>query len=142
MDSIQQLMHIYLSGEEIYEPGDVIIEEGSTGDWIYIILEGQAKVTKRTGAGIVTVDKLKKGAILGEMALLGKAQDRRSASVIAAESPVRLGVLDFQLLLRDYESLSPQLRSLIDALVRRLKESNERVAALVVAANQKGQGTP
>jgi len=134
---IAQLMHLYISGEETYDSGDIIIEEGSTGDWIYIIQEGQAKVTKRTAAGIVAIDTLKKGAVFGEMVLLGKNQEKRSASVVAADGPVKLGVLDFQLLLRDYDSLSPQLRSLIDALVRRLKETSERVAALVVAANQR-----
>jgi len=60
--------------------------------------------------------------------------------VIAAEGAVRVGVLDFQQLLKDYESLSPALRSLISALIRRLKEVNEKVAAFVVAANQKGRG--
>ncbi len=134
---IHQLMQIYLSGEETYESGEIIIEEGSTGDWIYIILEGQAKVTKRTEAGILTLETLKKGAIFGEMALLGQSQERRSASVIAADGPIKLGVLDFELLLRDYESLSQQLRSLIHTLVTRLKKSNERVAALVVATNLK-----
>ncbi|MBW1779975.1 MAG: cyclic nucleotide-binding domain-containing protein [Deltaproteobacteria bacterium] len=138
---IQQLMQIYLSGEETYESGEIIIQEGSTGDWIYIILEGQAKVTKRTEAGILTLDTLKKGAIFGEMALLGQSQERRSASVIAADGPVKLGVLDFELLLRDYESLSHQLRSLIHTLVMRLKKSNERVAALVVAGNLKRRQT-
>ena len=137
---IQQLVQIYQSNEETYESEDIIIEEGTKGNWIYIVLEGQVKVTKRTEAGILTLDTLKKGAIFGEMALFGKSQDERSASVIAADGPVRLGVLDFQLLLRDYESLSPQLRTLIDALVKRLKESNEKVAAFVVAANQKSRG--
>ena len=136
---IQQLIQAYLSNEETYESGDIIIEEGSTGNWVFIVLEGKAKVTKRTDVGTVTIDTLKKGAIFGEMALFGKSQDKRSASVIAADGSIRLGVLDFELLLKDYESLSPQLKSLIDALVRRLKESNERVAALVVAANQKNR---
>ena len=87
---------------------------------------------------IVTIDSLKKGAIFGEMGLFGKAKAERSASVIAADGAVKVGVLDFQQLLKDYESLSPALRSLITALIRRLKRANERVAAFVVAAKQKG----
>ena len=137
---IHQILQIYLSSEETYESGEVIMEEGTSGDWIYIILEGQAKVTKRTAAGIVTMDTLKKGAIIGEMALFGKTQAERSASVIAADGSVRVGVLDFEQLLRDYESLSPALRSLMMALIMRLKAANETVAAFVVAANQKDRG--
>ena len=137
---IHQILQIYLSSEETYESGEVIMEEGTSGDWIYIILEGQAKVTKRTEAGIVTLDTLKKDAIFGELGLFGKAQAERSASVIAADGSVRVGVLDFEQLLRDYESLSPALRSLMTALIMRLKAANETVAAFVVAANQKGRG--
>jgi len=124
----------------MYESGETIVEEGTRGDWVYIILEGEVKVTKRTAAGIVTMDTLKKGAIIGDMALFGKAQAERSASVIAAGGSVRLGTLDFQQLLKDYESISPALRSLITALIMRLKAANETVAAFVVAANQKGRG--
>jgi len=134
---INQLVQFYLSNEETYESGEIIIEEGAKDNWVYIILEGQAKVTKRTDAGIVTIDKLKKGAIFGEMALLGKIQAGRSASVIAADGAIRLGILDLQQLLRDYASLSPALRSLITALIITLEESNEKVAAFVVPANQK-----
>lgn len=136
---IQSVMQIYLSGEETYESGDIIIEEGSRGNWVYMVLEGQVKVTKRTEAGIMTMDTLKQGAIFGEMSLFGKLLDGRSASVIAADGRVKVGVLDFQLLRRDYESLSPRLRLLIDTLIVKLKESNERVAAFVVAANLKNR---
>ena len=96
---INQLLQIYLSNEETYGSGEIIIEEGTRGDWVYIILEGQVKVTKRTDAGIVTVDNLKKGAVFGEMALFERSQAERSASVIAADGAVRVGVLDFPLVL-------------------------------------------
>ena len=135
---INQVVQSYLSNEESYKSGEIIIEEGSKGNWVYIILEGQAKVTKRTDAGIVTIAKLKKGAIIGEMALLGKVKAGRSAYVIAADGAIRVCLLDFQQLLRDYASLSPALRSLITALIMRLDESNEKVAAFVVAAHRKG----
>jgi CRP/FNR family transcriptional regulator, cyclic AMP receptor protein len=135
---IEPLVSPYLAGEETYQSGDVIIEEGSKGNWVYIIFEGQVKVTKRTSVGMLTIDVLKQGAIFGEMALFGKAPGARSASVIAADGSARVGVLDMDELIRDYESLSLQLRSLIKALIMGLKESNEKAAALVVAANEKG----
>ena len=135
---IEPLVSPYLAGDETYKPGDVIIEEGSRGDWVYNVLEGQVKVTKRTSVGMLTIDVLKKGAIFGEMALFGKAPGARSASVIAADGIARVGVLDADQLIQDYESLSLELRLLIKALIMGLKESNERAAALVVAANEKG----
>ena len=70
--NIEPLMSAYLADHETYQSGDVIIEEGSKGDWVYIVLEGQVKVTKRTSVGMLTIDVLKKGSIFGEMALFGK----------------------------------------------------------------------
>ena len=134
--SIEPLMNAYLADHETYKSGDVIIEEGSKGDWVYIIIEGQVKVTKRTSVGMLTIDVLKKGSIFGEMALFGNALQARSASVIAADGNARVGVLDTRQLIEDYESIALELRLLIKALIMGLKESNEKAAALVVAANK------
>ena len=51
-------LNSYIAEEMSYSNGDVIIEEGSQGSWIYVILEGSAKVKKRTPRGIVTIDTL------------------------------------------------------------------------------------
>ena len=133
----ETLIIAYLANEETYESGEIIIEEGTKGDWVYIVLEGQVKVTKRTSAGMLTIDLLKRGAIFGEMALFGKALQARSASVVAADGQARVGVLDTRQLIDDYESLTPRIRLLIKALIMRLKESNEKAATLVVAASEK-----
>jgi CRP/FNR family transcriptional regulator, cyclic AMP receptor protein len=138
--SIEPLMNAYLADHETYKSGDVIIEEGSKGDWVYIVLEGQVKVTKRTSVGMLTIDVLKKGSIFGEMALFGSTLQARSASVIAADGNARVGVLDTRQLMEDYESLSLELRLLLKSLIMGLKESNEKAAALVVAANEKSSG--
>jgi hypothetical protein len=42
--------------------------------------------------------------------------------------------------MEDYESLSLELRLLLKSLIMGLKESNEKAAALVVAANEKSSG--
>ena len=133
--SAEPLMMAYLASHETYKAGDIIIEEGSKGDWVYVVLEGQVKVTKRTSVGMLTIDVLKEGSIFGEMALFGNALQARSASVIAADGNARVGVLDTQQLIENYESISLELRLLIKALIMGLKESNEKAAALVVAAN-------
>lgn len=135
--ALDPLITTYLADEESYESGDIIVEEGTRGDWIYVVLEGQVKVTKRTALGMLTIDILKKGAVFGELALFGVAGQTRSASVIAADGSVRVGVLDSQHLIEEYESLSGELRSVIKAVVMELKKANEKAAALVLAANQK-----
>ena len=71
----------YIVREEIFEPDSIILREGKRGDWIFILLEGRVKIKKRTGKGMITVDTLREGAIVGEMSLL--TGEKRSATVRA-----------------------------------------------------------
>ena len=135
--NIKTLISVYVTHEEVYKAGDIIIEEGSSEDWVYILLEGKAKVTKRTPMGRLTLSTLEKGSVFGEMEFFGSALTARCASVIAVDNDVKVGVLDAQQLNRDYESLSLQLRLLIKALIMGLKESNEKVAALIADTHRK-----
>jgi CRP-like cAMP-binding protein len=129
--AVDQVVYGYVASEEKYPKKSVIIEEGSKGSWVYVILEGEVKVKKSAPQGMVTIDTLKQGAVFGEMALFEKGEGLRTASVIA-ETPVTLGVLDTERLVRDYESLSPQLRSLLGSLMTRLKVATNMVLAMAL----------
>jgi CRP-like cAMP-binding protein len=121
----------YILREEIFEPGSVILREGMGGDWIFILLEGRLKVKKRTGKGMITVDTLREGAVVGEMVMLKNSEGLRTATVVA-DGRVRLGILDKERLQREYESLSPQFRSLIKTLALRLEETTRKASLLAV----------
>ena len=133
--TVDQFLYAYVVDEQTYPDETIIVEEGSKGSWVYVILEGRTKVIKRTRKGTVTLGTLEEGAVFGEMAFLERGQGIRSASVIAADGPVRVGVLDSELLTRDYESLSPHLKKLLKALIVRLRRTSEKVCAIVVASN-------
>jgi len=126
---IDQLVFGYIADEEIYPDKAEIIEQGSKGDWIYMVLQGQVKVKKKTEKGRVTLDILKKGEIFGEMVLLEQRKGMRTASVVA-DGPVKVGILDTDRIVRDFEALSPQLKGVIRSLIRRLKETTARVSDL------------
>jgi CRP/FNR family cyclic AMP-dependent transcriptional regulator len=130
---IDQIVFGYIANEELFPDKSVIIEEGSKGDWIYIVLEGQVKVKKRTPKGMVTLDTLKRGDIFGEMVLLEQRMGARTASVVA-EGPTKVGVLDTERIVNDYESLSPQLKGLMRSLILRLKETTHRVSVMAAEA--------
>ena len=121
----------YILREEIFEPDSIILREGKRGDWIFILLEGRLKIKKRTGKGMITVDTLREGAVVGEMVMLRNSEGLRTASVVA-DGRVRLGILDKDRLQREYESLSPQLRSLIKTLALRLEETTRKASLLAI----------
>ena len=107
--AIDQLLYVYVLSEEDYPANAVVVREGSKGEWIYIVLEGKVKIKKNTPKGMVTIGTLKEGDIIGEMALFETvvADRTRTASAIA-DGPVKVGVLDTNRLLKDFESISPQ----------------------------------
>ena len=126
-------LHSYIVEETTYSDREVIIEEGSKGSWIYVILEGIAKVKKRTPKGMVTVDFLREGEVFGEMAFLEGGMSTRSASVIAAHDEVRVGLLDTQKLIDDYEAVPSELKTLIRSLMQKLRNTTSKVCSILVA---------
>lgn len=126
---LENFLYPYISHEEQYNSGDMIIKEGSQGDWVYLILEGTVKVKKMTTKGLVTVDTLTEGEIFGEMVLWQKGKVSRTASIIA-ENKVKVGLLDTQLLLKEYESISPRLKILFESLIHRLAVTTQRAVRL------------
>ena len=64
-----------------FDPGVAIVKEGNTGPHMYIILEGEARVTKKGRDGEVELARLSAPDSFGEMALVDK--EVRSATVTA-----------------------------------------------------------
>lgn len=71
-----------------YQPGEVVIEQGSKGDAFYIICAGGVRVVRTDGEAQRELARLDEGAFFGEMALLSEAP--RSASVVATHEDTQL----------------------------------------------------
>ncbi len=120
---------LYIRDEEIHPDGTVIFEEGGFSDWVYVIIEGEVKVSKNTPKGKVTVATLGEGDFIGELEFLDLGKEARSATVVAV-GPVKLGVLDRDKLRREYDSLSPDFRKIIRTVVQRLRRITVQAASL------------
>jgi signal transduction histidine kinase len=100
--------------------GDVVMEEGTPGDGLYIVVSGTLEVTIREGRGEVVLGTRGPGEFLGEMSLL--EQVPRTATVRALD-PADLVVvqpLDFQALLAS----SPRAAaSILRVMARRLRST-------------------
>jgi CRP-like cAMP-binding protein len=131
--SAETIFDPYVVEVRTYKDGDVIIEEGSFGSWIYVIQEGSVKVKKTTAKRMVNIDTLKEGEVFGEMVFLEGGKAARSASVIAAESTVKVGLLDTQKLVDDYEAVPPEVKTLIQSLMTKLRDTTSKVCSIVVA---------
>lgn len=64
-----------------YRPGETIVREGSPGDYLYVILDGEVEVARKADGGAAPV-RLGRGEYFGEMALFSDGP--RTATVTAA----------------------------------------------------------
>lgn len=111
-------------------PKDAIIfEEGSLGDYMYLIREGQVKVTKMSEDGREKILEIfNAGDFFGDMALLER--EPRSASVKTTRPCVLLALSrqDFLGLLRQNPEIS---MGIMCELSRRLRETDEQIRGLL-----------
>jgi CRP-like cAMP-binding protein len=123
---------LYIRDEETYSDGEVIFQQGTFGDWVYLIIEGEVKVVRSTPKGDVTVATLREGDFIGELEFLDMGKEPRSANVIAV-GDVKLGVLDRDRLRREYESVSADFRLVIRTLVQRTRRITQLATSLAVS---------
>jgi len=110
----------YVVDEEGFYDGDEIVHEGNHGNWIWVILEGVAEISKETPKGSLKLLRIGDGAFLGSVASLLKGDNVRSATV-TADGNVQLGMLDAQLMTSELANCSLEYREFVQCLDERLK---------------------
>jgi signal transduction histidine kinase len=127
------------ASEQISIPeGRVIIEEGSTSEEMYVVVEGELAVTKRSGDKEVELARIGPGDVVGEIALLDQAPRTATVSALTNSYIIRLPVSAFEDLLSDsrvvrqmFKTVTSRLRGIEDTL-----RHEERMAALGKMAAQ------
>ncbi len=120
-----------------YEDGELILMEGGDSDRnIYVLLEGQARVTKETDKGQVTLALLEEGDIFGEVSFLAQRHGSRSAT-IAARGKVRIGILDYGKLSAEYQKLSPLFQQILRDLAERFSKTTVLASRLAARRMEK-----
>ncbi len=112
--------YIYIADEETYHDGDVIVEEGKHGSWMWVVLEGRVDIVKATPKGSMTISSISEGSFLGDIATFLAREHVRGASAIA-RGDVQLGVVDSQRLSNEFSALSRGLRDTLLSFDRRLR---------------------
>jgi len=114
----------YVVDEEGFYGGDEIVQEGNHGNWIWVILEGVAEISKESPGGALKILRISDGAFLGSITALLKGDNIRSATVTAVEN-VQLGMLDSQLMTSELANLSLEYREFLGSLDERLKQTTQ-----------------
>jgi CRP-like cAMP-binding protein len=86
-----------------YKAGDIVIRQGSEGDYFYVVRHGRCRVTRETplNAQGINLAELDVGDTFGEEALLSDAKCNATIRMQTDGILMRLGKNDFQTLLRE-----------------------------------------
>jgi CRP-like cAMP-binding protein len=109
----------------VYYAGDVIFQEGSTGEKAYLILKGQVRVSVAAPSGEILLNTLGAGEIFGEMAMVDSAP---RAATITAESETLVAYITRPIFDQKLAQSDPLIRALLRILVRNLRQATARIA--------------
>jgi CRP-like cAMP-binding protein len=111
-----------IASYETFQDGQVIFEEGSHGDWIYVVDEGEVMLSKKVDGQEVTIEVLKPGDIFGEMAYIDKTP--RSATAKAKGTTV-VGIIDRDFFDKEFNKLSKDFQQMLKTVALRLRKTTE-----------------
>lgn len=106
--------------KKVFNAGDPIVTEGKLGNYMYLIMDGEAVVSKRVGAGeSIELRRLGPAESFGEMSIID--DEPRSASVTAA-TPCTILRLNAQALKIRPEIGMQVFRNIARSVVQKLRE--------------------
>ncbi|MFC5301068.1 cyclic nucleotide-binding domain-containing protein [Azospira restricta] len=119
----EELLQLLESAEKCtFGGGETIVREGSTGAWLYVIIDGRVSVQKSAGGLPTELAELQAGDSFGEMSLVD--QEARSATVIA-ETPCVLLRLSEKACQKHPGGSAKIYRNIACVLSRRLRDMDD-----------------
>ena len=103
-------------------PGDCLIQEGEQGHHLFVLLAGQARISKRAFGLQKVIQKLAPGDCFGEMSLI---ECRSRSASVKAETHCKLLRLDGDYVVSLPEVSAKIYRNLAILLSQKLRHANE-----------------
>jgi CRP/FNR family cyclic AMP-dependent transcriptional regulator len=111
-----------------FQDFEVIFEEGSLGDEMYIVHSGEVHLVKKSPGREMVIATIQPGEFFGEMALVDNAP--RSVSAVAGTDQTRLLALDRDKFLFLVSHQPAFALTVMHVLCQRIREMNERLSNL------------
>lgn len=127
-----------IASEETYKDGQIIIEEGSSGNWVYIVLSGSIEISKTIGGRKFIITVLEPGEVFGELGYLGAIKRTATAKAIGETT---IGVIDRSFLDQEFNKLSGSFRNILVAVVKRFRNLIDRTCEFSSRQDARAQKT-
>jgi CRP-like cAMP-binding protein len=112
---------------KVYSDGEVIVQQGETGDCMFEILEGKVEILQEREGKEIRLNVLDKGDFFGEMAIFEK--ELRSATV-RAMGEVRALTIDKRTLLRRISEDPTLAFRIVERMSRRIRDLDNEIVQL------------
>ncbi len=132
--SDEELQHVAeICKEQQYKFGQTIFKEGEPGNRLYLISEGEVRISRDVpGSGEEALTVLKKGACFGEMSVFDRSE--RSTDAIANVDCVLITITrsDFEMLMDFNRDLAYKiLWAVVRLLSERLRVTNDNLRSFL-----------
>ena len=115
-----------IADEEKYQYGNIIFNEGDSGDWVYVILSGSVEVSKTVKGHKYILEILKPGDVFGEIENITRTKRITTARAIG---DTIVGLIDRQFIDKECSQLSQQFRSILASMATRNRKLIDRVVS-------------
>jgi CRP-like cAMP-binding protein len=111
-----------------FSVGEVLFREGETGDEMFVIQNGQVRITKLVAGEQRPLATLGRGEFVGEMAILNEKPRTATATVVEDAKLLVIGAKTLELMISNNSEIAFRL---IRKLARRLDSADELVQILL-----------
>ena len=109
--------------EQTFSDGQIIFKEGSPGDWVYVIRSGSVEISKTVEGKTYIIEVLQVGEVFGELGFIGGMKRTATAKAVGQTT---LGIIDRNIIEKEFNQLSAQFRALLGTVTTRFKKMLER----------------
>jgi type IV pilus assembly protein PilZ len=112
-----------IASEQTYQNGQVIVQEGRTTDWVYVILSGAVELSKMVNGKPCVIALLHPGEAFGELGLLGGMTRASSAKAVGKTT---VGLVDPVFLDREFDKLSLGAKTILTSVAETMTRMMDR----------------
>lgn len=112
--------------ERQYQPGEEIVRQNDTGVGLFVLTNGQVRVTQERQGTTYDLGVLDHGQVFGELSLLDDLPRTATITAIEPSTVIIVPIWDFRAALRDNPSMALNLLSSLSQRIRRIEQQQNR----------------
>lgn len=123
---------------EVKGEGEFFFRQGDEANKAYIVQSGEVEIIMRDGEKEVTIQRIGKNGLFGELALLTSAPRSASAKATCATTVILISKANFE---KKLTQADPFLKALISMLADRLKNTSQQVVKFSQSSDEMTGGS-